>query len=53
MTAKYAPKDEFGGLDLGILAQRIGPLLLSVESGASEQRAIRYGFDLMNPPELD
>lgn len=53
LTAKYAPKDEFGGLDLGILAQRIGPLLLSVESGASEQRAIRYGFDLMNPPELD
>jgi hypothetical protein len=53
LTAKYAPKDEFGGFDLGILAQRIGPLLLSVESGASQQRAIRYGFDLMNPPELD
>ena len=53
LTAKYAPADEFGGFDLNILAQRIGPMLLSVESGASDQRAIRYGFDLMTPPTLD
>lgn len=53
LASAYKPA-EWSFIDLNILAQRVGPMLMSVHTGEpAGAPAIQYKFELMAPPSLD